>query len=113
MHGFNGPWQGATGRNLASVILMDGATVLGYIAGTCTTIAFLPQVVKAYSTRSCHDISGSMLAIFAMGILFWFFYGILIGEMPIIIANGVTFILVVVIAALKVVYGRMEGSSDQ
>lgn len=92
---------------------MEAATFLGYFAGTCTTIAFLPQVVKAYRTKSCHDLSAGMLVIFATGIFFWFIYGILIDEMPIILANGITFIFVIAIAVLKVVYARKEGSGTK
>jgi MtN3 and saliva related transmembrane protein len=42
-----------------------------------------------------------MLLIFALGIFFWLLYGILIHEMPIILANAVTLILVMVIVFLK------------
>ena len=74
---------------------------LGYIAGTCTTIAFLPQVYRAWKTKSCKDLSPGMLLLFALGVFLWLVYGILIGEMPIIIANGVTFLLVLLIVILK------------
>jgi MtN3 and saliva related transmembrane protein len=89
---------------------MEGATILGYIAGTCTTIAFLPQVLKAYRTKSCHDLSSGMLALFSLGIFFWFVYGLLIDEMPIIAANGLTLVFVLAIVVLKGVYGRSEKS---
>ena len=92
---------------------MEAATLLGYIAGTCTTIAFLPQVVKAYRTKSCQDLSAGMLVIFATGIFFWFIYGILIDEMPIVFANGITFIFVIAIGVLKVVYARKERSGTK
>jgi len=85
---------------------MEGVTILGYIAGTCTTIAFLPQVFKAYRTKSCHDLSAGMLVVFATGIFFWFIYGLLIDEMPIIIANGLTLVFALAIIALKWMYGR-------
>ena len=85
---------------------MEGVTILGYIAGTCTTIAFLPQVFKAYRTKSCHDLSAGMLVVFATGIFFWFIYGLLIDEMPIIIANGLTLVFALAIIALKWMYRR-------
>jgi len=85
---------------------MEGVTILGYIAGTCTTIAFLPQVLKAYRTKSCHDLSAGMLVLFATGIFFWFIYGLLIDEMPIVIANGLTLVFALAIIALKWMYGR-------
>jgi len=80
---------------------MDFVPVLGYIAGSCTTVAFLPQVYRAWRTKSCKDLSPGMLMLFAIGILLWLIYGILIQELPIIIANGATFVLVLVIVILK------------
>ncbi len=91
---------------------METAAVLGYIAGTCTTIAFLPQVIKAYRTKSCHDLSAGMLVIFAAGIFFWLIYGVLIDEMPIILANGITLVFVIAIALMKAVYERRECRKD-
>ena len=80
---------------------VDFVPVLGYIAGFCTTVAFLPQVYRAWRTKSCKDLSPGMLMLFAVGILLWLIFGILIRELPIIIANGVTFFLVIVIVILK------------
>lgn len=80
---------------------MDFIPVLGYIAGICTTVAFLPQVYRAWRTKSCKDLSPGMLMLFAVGIMLWLIYGILIQETPIIIANGATFLLVMVIVVLK------------
>jgi MtN3 and saliva related transmembrane protein len=79
----------------------DFVPFLGYIAGFCTTAAFLPQVYRAWKTKSCKDLSPGMLILFAVGILLWLIFGILIQELPIIIANGVTFFLVILIVVLK------------
>jgi MtN3 and saliva related transmembrane protein len=81
---------------------VDTSTFIGYIAGSMTTCAFLPQVFRTWKTRSCHDLSWVMLLIFAAGIFFWFIYGIIIREMPIILANGITLILVLVIVGMKI-----------
>jgi len=80
---------------------VDFIPVLGYIAGFCTTVAFLPQVYRAWRTKSCKDLSPGMLILFASGILLWLVYGILIQELPIVIANGATFLLVILIVFLK------------
>ncbi len=83
-------------------------SLLGFAAGACTTAAFLPQVVRSWRTKSCRDLSPLMLAIFATGLILWFIFGIYIQEMPIILANGVTLGLVIVIIGLKYVY-RSKG----
>jgi MtN3 and saliva related transmembrane protein len=79
---------------------------LGMIAGTLTTIAFVPQVLKIYRTKSAKDVSYLMFSIFSTGIVFWLIYGILIRSTPIIAANAVTLTLSVIIIALKVSYHR-------
>jgi MtN3 and saliva related transmembrane protein len=79
---------------------------LGMIAGTLTTIAFVPQVFKIYRTKSAKDVSYLMFSIFSTGIVFWLIYGILIHSTPIIAANVVTLTLSVIIIALKIRYHR-------
>jgi MtN3 and saliva related transmembrane protein len=79
---------------------------LGMIAGTLTTMAFVPQVLKIYRTKSAKDVSYLMFSIFSTGIVFWLIYGILIRSTPIIAANAVTLTLSVIIIALKVRYHR-------
>ena len=76
------------------------------IAGTLTTIAFVPQVLKIYQTKSAKDVSYLMFSIFSTGIVFWLIYGILIRSTPIIAANVVTLTLSVIIIVLKIRYHR-------
>lgn len=80
--------------------------LMGGLAGLMTTIAFLPQVLRTWSTRSAGDISFAMLTIFAGGLALWFAYGLLIGSWPVIGANGVTLALVLIILSLKVAETR-------
>lgn len=75
--------------------------LIGFAAALLTTVAFLPQVVKTLASRSARDLSLPMLAIMAAGILLWLLYGIALGQMPLILANGVTFCLVAILLALK------------
>lgn len=83
---------------------MEAVNVLGLIAGSLTTAAFVPQVVKTWRTRSTADISLGMFALFALGVLLWLLYGVSIGSLPIVIANGITFALAAVIVILKLRY---------
>jgi len=78
--------------------------VLGMIAGTLTTIAFIPQVVKTWRSKSTHDISYGMFILFSLGLLLWLAYGIVIDAMPIIVSNLVTLVLALVILWLKFRY---------
>jgi len=83
---------------------MNWITILGLTAGFCTTIAFLPQAVKTWKTKSAKDLSFGMYSILCTGILLWLIYGILIGDIPIIIANGVTLALALSILYFKLTY---------
>jgi MtN3 and saliva related transmembrane protein len=74
---------------------------LGLIAGTLTTIAFVPQVLRIYQTKSANDISWGMFIIFALGNLMWFAYGASLGALPILVSSGVTLALALVIMAMK------------
>jgi MtN3 and saliva related transmembrane protein len=79
---------------------------LGFIAGTITTISFVPQVIRVYRNKSGRDVSAWMMLLLATGTLLWLIYGIMVGGVPIIAANAVTFTLVVVIFILKLYYAR-------
>ena len=77
---------------------------IGIMAGVLTTISFLPQVIRATRTKSTRDISFGMYLIFSTGVFLWFVYGVLIGSLPVILANGITFLLATVILILKIRY---------
>ena len=66
---------------------------IGFFAAFCTTFAFLPQAIKVYKTKSTKDISLYMFLIFTIGVLSWLIYGLIIGDLPVILANAVTLVL--------------------
>lgn len=84
---------------------MDVTTLIGLAAGTCTTLAFLPQALKAWRTRSTRDISLSMFLVFLAGVLLWLTYGLLLDDLPLVAANGVTLLLAGSILVLKLRHG--------
>ncbi len=67
--------------------------VIGALAGVLTTIAIIPQIVKALKTKQVDDISPLFLSILISGLGLWVLYGLLIVDIPIILTNGVSFIL--------------------
>jgi len=81
-------------------------TLIGHAAGVLTTISFLPQVIKAWRTRSTGDLSLVMLLTFLTGLGLWLVYGLTIGSMPLVLANGVTLSLVMVLLAMKLGFLR-------
>jgi len=81
-----------------------GITLLGMIAGAMTTIAFLPQLFKVWRSKSAKDISMTWLVIFSSGVFLWLIYGLLLGQLPIVLANAVTLSLTGVILWFKLKY---------
>ena len=77
---------------------------IGLMAGFCTTISFLPQIVRILRTKSAEDVSLLMIFIYLAGIALWLFYGILTAKMPIIVSNGVTCILASILLICKFRY---------
>jgi MtN3 and saliva related transmembrane protein len=76
--------------------------VIGYIAAILTTVSFVPQVMLVYKTRDTDSISFFMFLIFSIGTFAWGLYGILLEQLPIIVANGITLILALYILYMKV-----------
>ncbi len=74
---------------------------LGFVAGTLTTVSFIPQVLKAWRTRSTGDLSLTMLVAFTSGVALWLVYGVALWSMPVILANAVTLALSGVLLGLK------------
>ena len=86
--------------------MMGMTDAVGFLAGVLTTIAFVPQALKMYASKSGTDVSARMLLIFSAGLILWLIYGIMIGSLPVILANIVTLILSATIIALKIRYSR-------
>jgi MtN3 and saliva related transmembrane protein len=77
--------------------------VLGYIAATSTTIAFVPQMISIFKTRDTRSISLGMYLIFVFGVICWLAYGIYKVDWPIIVANAVSVVLSSIILVFKIV----------
>jgi MtN3 and saliva related transmembrane protein len=84
---------------------MFDVTAIGLVAGTLTTLAFVPQVVKTVRTGSTADISLGMFLILVAGIAAWLIYGAIIGDLPLILANAVTLVLAGTILVFKIKNG--------
>ena len=83
---------------------MDYVTIVGLAAAAITVFSLFPQLVKVWKTKSTKDISLGMFSLFCSGVFLWFVYGILMNDLPIIIANFLGFIQAFIILMLKVKY---------
>jgi MtN3 and saliva related transmembrane protein len=81
-----------------NIVLTD---VVGYSAAFSTTVAFVPQALQSWRTRDLSGISLPMYALFTLGVALWLAYGIAIASVPVMVANGITFILSALVLSLK------------
>lgn len=81
---------------------MDSTALIGLCAGTLTTMAFVPQVVKTWRSGVARDISVIMSLLFTLGVFLWLVYGIALHALPIIVANAVTLTLSALILFMKI-----------
>ena len=84
---------------------MHAITFVGAAAAVCTTLAYLPQVIRAWRTRSTHDVSLKMYVLMVTGTVLWLGYGLVLGDWPLIGANAVSLVLTGSILVLKLRYG--------
>jgi MtN3 and saliva related transmembrane protein len=87
-------------------------TTLGLVAGTLTSIAAIPQLVKTLRTRHARDISIWQPLLLAIGIALWLMYGMLIHDLPLVLANIVPLICNVMLTILKVRYRNYDSVLD-
>ncbi len=80
--------------------------IIGFAAAFCTTVAFVPQLVRVVRLRSARDISLPTFLMFSVGVLLWLLYGLYTGSRPVIASNAVTLVLSVSILILKLRYDR-------
>jgi len=76
-------------------------SLIGSVAATLTTIAFVPQAYQSFKTRDLSGISLPMYTTFTLGVALWLIYGLLQHDLPIIAANAITLALSAMILILK------------
>ncbi len=79
---------------------MTPIILLGLLAASCTTLAFIPQVLHILHTGNTAGISLQMYSIFTTGVALWLSYGLLLQDIPIIAANLITLILALTVLPL-------------
>jgi len=80
---------------------MAAIEILGLVAGTITSITFLPQVVKIWQTRSAKDLSVMMLLLLMLGVVLWLIYGLVIMSAAIIYTNSMVLAMSLIMLYFK------------
>ncbi|MEZ0323384.1 MAG: SemiSWEET transporter [Hydrogenothermaceae bacterium] len=83
---------------------MINSELIGLIAATLTTSAYIPQTYKVLKDKSAKDFSWIWLIFMFIGIFLWFIYGLNIKNLPLIMANGISLISLATIMVIKYVY---------
>ena len=81
--------------------------IIGMFAAILTTLAFVPQVLKVIKLKKTEDLSLSTYIIFTVGVGLWLVYGFLKNSISMILGNGITLILSVII----LIYILKKGSN--
>jgi MtN3 and saliva related transmembrane protein len=76
-------------------------TALGLAAGLCTSLSFLPQVIKAWREGDTEAISRRMYVVSLTAFGVWIVHGIMIGSLPVVLFNAVQLALAGTVLALK------------
>jgi len=82
------------------------ATWLGLSAGFLTSIAVIPQVVRTWRRKQAVDLSVWQPLILIAGLALWLYYGIVIEDTPLIVANSFTIVCYLLLLGMKVFYDR-------
>ncbi len=88
--------------------LISGGVVelTGFAAAFCTTVAFIPQLVRVVRLRSAREMSLPTFLLFSVGVFLWLVYGLRTGSKPVIVSNIFTLVLSLSILILKLRYDR-------
>jgi MtN3 and saliva related transmembrane protein len=92
---------------------MNIVTIVGLVAATFTTISLVPQLLKSWRTRRkpTSDTTVGMFSIlFCIGIFLWLIYGISLSDLPMIVANSLSFLQGLVILVIQLSRLRIKES---
>ena len=85
---------------------MTNVDMLGMLAGTMSSVVFLPQVIKTYRSKSAKDISLLMFSFATISVILWLGYGIMIHNGPVIYTNSCVLLLSVIMLYFKLKYDK-------
>jgi len=83
-------------------------TWIGLVAGLLTSVAAVPQVIKTWRSRHARDLSILQPLLLSAGVALWLYYGILIGDTPLILANITPLICNLLLTAMKIRFSNND-----
>lgn len=83
---------------------MQIEAVIGTVAGVFTSTSLLPQLIKIIKEKKVEDLSIAMFVSLMIGLSLWIIYGVLRKDLPIIITNGFSVSLNILILFFRFKY---------
>lgn len=85
---------------------MNLTEILGFVAGSFTSVSTLPQLIKTLRKKEAGDVSITMFLVLITGIALWVAYGLQKKDMPVVITNSLALLLNIMMLILKIRYGK-------
>jgi len=85
---------------------MESVILIGIVAGTLTSICFIPQIIKGYQTKKLTDVSYLMCLVLIVGMFLWLVYGVLKNDWVLIGANIVGITTCALLIIMKKIYTK-------
>jgi MtN3 and saliva related transmembrane protein len=85
--------------------------MIGNIAAVLTTLSFLPQVIQVIKTKNTAGISLGMYTMFVLGVFLWAIYGYINKDIPVLVANTITFVLASIVLSYKIIYSIKKANN--
>jgi len=70
---------------------------LGYIAGICTAIVFLPQSIETVKSKNVSGLSIQTYIIYSIGMVSWILYGVYLHSFQMMIFNSISLVFALII----------------
>lgn len=80
--------------------------LIGYFAGLCMAVSFLPQAVKTCRTRDVSGFSLGTYVIYNLGVISWVIYGAYLGSVQMVVFNSLCLCFSLPILFMVIKYGR-------
>lgn len=80
---------------------MTPIEIVGHFGAFLSSVTFIPQVYKAWQSKSVGDLSLLMMLIVFTSTLVWLVYGVNLNLWPVIIANGIISVLSLMLIYFK------------
>ncbi len=83
---------------------MDWIEITGLFGAFLSSITFIPQVYKAWQSKSVGDLSFTMMLIVLTSTVVWLVYGVKLSLLPVIVCNAIIFALILTLIYFKLTF---------